>query len=584
MNVPVSNYILQDAEYKQGEEFTHCSYTAVTSDPGDFPNKYSLRIQRYNRQTEIALVITMYNEDDDLFTKSMMAVQKNIAYLCSPHCPFSWGKEGWKRFVVVVVSDGRSKVNPKVLNVLTVMGLYIPGIPRTSVDGKPVTAHVFEGTTQVAVDRSMNVLHRSDGVVPTQVIFLLKEKNAKKINSHKWFFNAVCAQIQPKYCFLLDVGTKPSETAFFHLWRAFDRDPMVGGACGEIRAEVGKLGKNAWLNPLVASQNFEYKMSNILDKPLESVFGYISVLPGAFSAYRYTALKGQPLEKYFHGETPSPKISEANLYLAEDRILCFELVAKMNEAWVLKYVKSARAETDVPDQLDELVSQRRRWLNGSFFASVHALMNFTQIYSSPHSTGRKVLFTIEFIYNLIQLLFSWFSLGTFYLTFHFLFLSGQNDMNGRPVYPYVEEVFQILRGLYIFAIISMFVSALGNRPQGTKWLYRTISALFSFLMLLMLIMGVFAIKTQIDIYNRELVAGTRTVSNTFRYLTENQEFRNMVISLSATYVLYLFSSILHLDPWHIFTSMFQYLLVLPTYNNIFMIYSFCNLHEYFLLM
>lgn len=35
---------------------------------------------------------------------------------------------------------------------------------------------------------------------------------------------------------------------------------------------IGKGGKKL-LNPLVAAQNFEYKMSNILDKPLESSFG-----------------------------------------------------------------------------------------------------------------------------------------------------------------------------------------------------------------------------------------------------------------------------------------------------------------------
>ncbi len=113
---------------------------------------------------------------------------------------------------------------------------------------------------------------------------------------------------------------------------------MVGGACGEIKAELGRFGGNLW-NPLVAAQNFEYKMSNILDKPMESVFGYISVLPGAFSAYRYEALKGVPLKKYFEGEEPSANITKANLYLAEDRILCFELVTKKNEPWVLKYVK-----------------------------------------------------------------------------------------------------------------------------------------------------------------------------------------------------------------------------------------------------
>jgi chitin synthase len=117
------------------------------------------------------------------------------------------------------------------------------------------------------------------------------------------------------------------------------------------------------------------------DKPLESSFGYVSVLPGAFSAYRFRAILGRPLEQYFHGDHSladrlgakgiyGMNIFTKNMFLAEDRILCFELVAKAGDRWTLTYVKPSKAETDVPETAVELIGQRRRWLNGSFAASV----------------------------------------------------------------------------------------------------------------------------------------------------------------------------------------------------------------------
>lgn len=274
--------------------------------------------------------------------------------------------------------------------------------------------------------------------VPVQMLFCLKEKNQKKINSHRWAIQAFGSVLQPNICVLLDAGTRPGKDSIYYLWRAFDLNPHCGGACGEIKAMLGKGG--VYLkNPLIATQNFEYKMSNILDKPMESAFGFISVLPGAFSAYRYTALQNDkrgegPLEKYFAGEKmhANAGIFAANMYLAEDRILCFELVAKRQSSWVLTYVKNATGETDVPDNMTELILQRRRWLNGSFFAAVYALAHFYDVFRSSHSMVRKIAFLVEFLYQAISMVFAWFAIGNFFLVFNILTTSlGDDQLLGK---------------------------------------------------------------------------------------------------------------------------------------------------------
>ncbi|KAG8679400.1 Chitin synthase, class 2, partial [Ceratobasidium sp. 395] len=177
------------------EEQTHMRYTAATCDPDEFASsRYSLRPYLMNRQTELFIVMTMYNEDEILFVKTMNAVIKNVAHLCQRTKSKTWGPDGWKKIVVCVVSDGRSKINQRTLKVLQLMGCYQDGIAKDEVAGKDVTAHIFEYTSTVIVSETGEV---AQGSTPVQILFCLKEQNKKKLNSHRWFFNAFGPLIKP---------------------------------------------------------------------------------------------------------------------------------------------------------------------------------------------------------------------------------------------------------------------------------------------------------------------------------------------------------------------------------------------------
>ncbi|KAG8980899.1 Chitin synthase, class 2 [Tulasnella sp. JGI-2019a] len=581
LDVPVPSHIVVNGA--TSDEMTKMRYTACTCDPDEFMRKkYSLRQYLYGRQTELFVVMTMYNEDEVLFAKTMNAVIKNIAHLCSRTKSKTWGPDGWKKVIVCVVSDGRNKINARTLKVLSLMGCYQEGIPKDTVGGKDVTAHIFEFTSQVMVTDTGEV---SSGACPIQILFCLKEQNKKKLNSHRWFFNAFGPLIKPNVCILLDVGTKPTGTSIYELWKCFDKHPGVGGACGEICVDTGRGCGLLLTSPLAASQNFEYKMSNILDKPLESVFGYISVLPGAFSAYRYQALQNLPngtgpLASYFKGETlhadgaNGAGLFERNMYLAEDRILCFEIVTKKREAWTLKYVKSAKASTDVPTTVPEFISQRRRWLNGSFFAALHATVYWFRIWTSGQGFFRKCVLTFEFIYNAIQMLFSWTSLANFYLAFFFLVQSataaGTNDAFNFLSQGAGGIVFDFILKLYIGLIFMILVCSLGNRPQGSKWTYTIAIILFGFCNVVTLWCAAWTVYLAVP----HTLAGWED----WKTLLENQTFIDIAISLLATYGLYFISSFMHFEPWHMFTSFLRESKSTKLRNYL-MLYAMCNLHD-----
>ncbi|KAK3296846.1 chitin synthase I [Chaetomium fimeti] len=579
LDCPIPPKLLNQLPHGERDEFTHMRYTAATCDPSEFyEENFTLRQKLFSkpRHTELFIVVTMYNEDEILFARTMIGVLKNVEYMCKRAESKTWGKDAWKKIVVCVVSDGRAKINPRTRALLAGMGVYQEGIGKQQVNNKDVTAHIYEYTSQVGMVIKNDVVQLIPKQQPVQMLFCLKEKNQKKINSHRWFFQAFGRVLDPNICVLIDAGTKPGGSSIYHLWKAFDLEPMCAGACGEIKAMLGTGGKNL-LNPLVATQNFEYKMSNILDKPLESAFGFISVLPGAFSAYRYVALQndknGQgPLEKYFAGEKmhgANAGIFTANMYLAEDRILCFELVTKRNCHWILQYVKSATGETDVPDTATELILQRRRWLNGSFFAAIYAIVHFHQFFRSDHSFFRKIAFFIEFVFNTINMVFAWFAIGNFFLVFKILTTSlGDENLLG-DVGRILSVVFTWLYGV---SLMTCFVLSMGNRPAGSGPYYMAMVVFWAILFIYLMFAAIYIAVTAI-------ITDLNTNGFSIDSLFKNKVFYTLIVSVMSTYGIWLIASLLMFDPWHMFTSLIQYMLLSPTYTNVLNVYAFCNTHD-----
>lgn len=133
-------------------DVSHMRYTAATCDPDDFTesNGWSLRTKLYNRETEILIAVTSYNEDKTLYARTLHGIMLNIRDICKTKQSKFWrsdaeeGTPGWKKITVALVVDGLEPMDNSVLDILATVGVYQDGVMKKQVDGKDTVAHIFE--------------------------------------------------------------------------------------------------------------------------------------------------------------------------------------------------------------------------------------------------------------------------------------------------------------------------------------------------------------------------------------------------------------------------------------------------------
>jgi cellulose synthase/poly-beta-1,6-N-acetylglucosamine synthase-like glycosyltransferase len=412
--------------------------------------------------------------------------------------------------------------------------------------------------------------HQKYTDIPMDIHFLIKHKNRAKIESHQWFFKGFCNKIKPEFWFIIDAGTIALWNSISMLIFHMETFKNVGGAWGEIEVmlpEKDEKGQSLsfYESVILRSQYVEYKISHYLDKAAESLFGFVSVLPGAFSAFRWKAIKGEPLRQFLRGQTLTDSNNEifpackiANKYLAEDRIMCLEIVAKQpsdvdKQGYTIEYVPGCKALTDAPTKLTPLIKQRRRWFNGSMFATFHVLFSMYRVWKSGNSFLRKFFFMWLYLYMLLTTLVGYFIVGLFYASFS-IFVRSIFDSDDCLS---VSHAANVLENLYLTFLFFCLILSVWVKVEWAEIHFRVWSVF----------MGIFAVLMIVSMVYFYFESKISSISIYF------------FIILWASYISPLIFNFRSLKFTDFLKGIVYVIFMSPTYININSIYAVSNIHD-----
>ena len=119
---------------------------------------------------------------------------------------------------------------------------------------------------------------------------------------------------------------------------------------------------------------------------------------------------------------------------------------------------------------------------------------------------------------------------------------GDTDLLGK-----VGEILGVVvEWLYLAILLTCFVLALGNRPQGSNKWYMSMVYFWAAIMAYLIFASIYITVVSVQ---KEVKENKFSVSQLFT----NQLFFTLIVSLLSTYVLWFVASFLFFDPWHMFT-------------------------------
>lgn len=102
---------------------------------------------------------------------------------------------------------------------------------------------------------------------------------------------------------------------------------------------------------------------------------------------------------------------------------------------------------------------------------------------------------------------------------------------------------------------------------------------FGVIQLYLIILSLYLVVRALSGKSEEDIDTKHGLDDFFKTFFSSQSSGIILIALAATFGLYFVASFLYLDPWHMFTSFPQYMLIMSSYVNILNVYAFSNWHD-----